>query len=117
MRPLNATFIALMSIFATVLISAPALAGHAYEMTVVPPSATLGFFIYRIDTATGAVASISAGNYVKTVDPAALPQGDYHLRYVQSVDGKTFWLYRMDSQTGHTWSLASTGWVTTSEPK
>ena len=83
-----------------------------------PPTSALGFNIYRIDTATGSVASSNNGGaYVSTSDPTPIPQGEYHLRYVQSVDGKSYWLYRMDLQTGHSWSLTGTGWVTMADPK
>ncbi len=108
---------ALLFFFAMAIEAAPAFAAHAYEMTIVPPTAAVGFNVYRIDTATGAVASVGANQYVLTSDPTPLPPGDYHLRYVQSVDGKNFWLYRMDSQTGHSWSLTGTGWSAIAEPK
>jgi hypothetical protein len=118
MRNSNALFCITPLFFSAMVLEAtPAFAAHAYEMTIVPPTSALGFTVYRIDTATGAVASVGANQYVLTSDPAPIPQGDYHLRYVQSADGKSFWLYRMDSQTGHTWSLIGTGWGVVAEPK
>jgi hypothetical protein len=102
---------------AMVLEATPAFAAHAYEMMVVPPTSAIGINVYRIDTATGSVASINGLAYAPTADPTPLPQGDYHLRYAQSFDGKTFWVYRMDSQTGHSWSLGGTGWVAITDPK
>jgi hypothetical protein len=95
----------------------PALAAHAYEMMVVPPTSVMGINVYRIDTATGSVASLNGQAYAPTTDPTPLSQGDYHLRYAQSFDGKSYWVYRMDSQTGRSWSLTGTGWVPITDPK
>jgi hypothetical protein len=118
MRILNAVFfISLLSLSALLMGPTPAFAAHAYEMTIVPPTTALAFPIYRIDPATGVVASSNGSGYLPTSDPSALPRGDYHLRYVQSVDGKNYWLYRMDSQTGRTWSLVGTAWAPMQEPK
>ncbi len=108
---------AILFLSAMVLESTPAFAAHAYEMTVIPATAALTFNVYRIDTATGSVVSSNGVGYVKTSDPTPLPQGDYHLRYAQSFDGKSYWLYRMDSQTGRTWNLTGPGWAAMPEPK
>jgi hypothetical protein len=118
MRILHALFCITPLFFSAMVLEAtPAFAAHAFEMTIVPPTSALGFTVYRIDTATGAVASVGAAKYLLTSDPTPIPQGDYHLRYVQSTDGKSFWLYRTDSQTGRTWSLAGVGWAVVAEPK
>jgi hypothetical protein len=97
--------------------AAPAFAAHAYEMTITPPTAAMQFNMFRIDTATGSVVSSNGAAYSQIPDPTPIPQGDYHLRYVEGADGKSFWLYRMDSQTGRTWSLNGFKWAELTEPK
>jgi hypothetical protein len=118
MRNLKVMFCVISMFLWTIMLGAgPAFAGHAYEMTIVPATAAASFNLYRIDTATGSVVSSNGAAYFQIPDPTPLPQGDYHLRYAQSVDGKTFWLYRMDSQTGRTWSLNGSSWAALTEPK
>jgi hypothetical protein len=96
--------------------AAPALA-RAYEMVVVPATAEIGFQAYRIDNATGTVVQMRAGNWASTSDPTPLPQGDYHLKYGFSSDGKGLWVYKIDDQTGHTWSWSGSAWTPVAEPK
>jgi hypothetical protein len=90
---------------------------RAYEMIVVPANAAMGFNAYRIDTATGAVVRMLGGNWTSTSDPTPLSQGDYHMYYGFSADGKTFWVYKIDDQTGRTWYLNGSSWATVAEPK
>jgi hypothetical protein len=119
MRKIRTSLCLALSIFSLVVLGAPpALAAHAFEMTIVPPTSALGYTVYRVDIATGVVTFIdSQGQYAKTADPDPIPQGDYHLKFTQAADGKTYWIYRMDSQTGRTWSLVGTTWTATPEPK
>lgn len=81
------------------------------------PTAEIGFQAYRIDNATGTVVQMRAGNWASTSDPTPLPQGDYHLKYGFSSDGKGLWVYKIDDQTGHTWSWSGSAWAPVAEPK
>jgi hypothetical protein len=96
--------------------AAPAFA-RAYEMIVIPASSVVGFQAYRIDNATGTVVQMRAGNWAPTSDPTPLPQGDYHLKYGFSADGKNIWVYKIDDQTGRTWYLNGATWAAVAEPK
>jgi hypothetical protein len=96
----------------------PALASHAFEVTIVPPEpGAPNFQLYRIDTATGQAWMIVSGQFVATADPQPLPQGDYHLHYAETADGKTYWVYRLDSGTGRMWIYSANKWNPIGEPK
>jgi hypothetical protein len=87
-------------------------AADAYELVTVRPATTdasLGMF--RINVATGQV--VFAWGYPTTftasVDPVALPLGEYHLRAPETLDQKGNWyLVRFDAISGRLW-LASGG--------
>jgi hypothetical protein len=96
--------------------AAPAFA-RAYEMIVTPANPAMGFNAYRIDTSTGAVVRMISGNWASTSDSTTLPQGDYHLKYGFSSDGKSLWIYKIDDQTGRTWTLNGVSWIPVAEPK
>lgn len=56
----------------------------------------LSWQLRSAQSADGFCATVRAKNtlfgYLPTSNPVLLPQGDYHMRYVQCVDGKNYWL-------------------------
>ena len=108
--------------------SCPALAAAAnYESTVITgtPVNSAGFF--RINVATGQVASFWGGatQFAAVPDSPALPPGEYHLQQSVwvAVDGKVAWsLYRWDAKSGRSWTLQGGGgqpfvWTEATAPK
>jgi hypothetical protein len=102
---------AAISLTFTAIGNTSSLAEDGYELAMLPPATGGSITVFRINTATGQVSSVSGTSMSPVADPETLPAGKYRLYFSQTPDNKSFWLYRLETTTGRTWFDGSNSWT------